>query len=178
LNYLEQYSVPVRGITEGVHNFEFDISKKFFEHFNVLDVKNANLKTYVELTYKNGNYTFKIKITGFVLLICDVCLDEYKQNVFAEHILYANENNNNDSKFDDNIINISDISNKINISNHIYEFIVLSIPVKHQHPLDDKGNRTCNAEMLKRLESYSIINEQNNIDPRWEKLKNLKNGTS
>ena len=179
MDCLEQYTIPVKGITEGVHYFEFDVNKKFFEHFDILDVKKADLKVNVELTYKNGNYTFKIKITGYVSLICDVCLDVYKQKVLTDNTLYASENNNEDTEFDENIIQISDISNKVNISNEIYEFIVLSIPIKHQHPLDKNGNRTCNPEMLKRIESYSVINEQNSdIDPRWEKLKKLKNGTS
>ncbi len=179
MNYLEQYTIPVKGINEGVHNFEFDLNKKFFEHFEILDVKNADVKVKIELTYKNGNYTFKIKITGFVSLICDVCLDEYKQTINSYNVLYANENNNENADFDDDFIQISDMSNKVNISEEIYEFIVLNIPLKHQHPLDDKGQRTCNPEMLERIESYSVISEQNNdVDPRWEKLKNLKNGTS
>lgn len=179
MNYLEQYVIPVKGIKEGVYDFEFDVNKKFFEHFDVLDVKNAKVKVNVNLNYKNSNFIFKIEIIGYISLICDICLDEYKQNIKCENVLYASENNKDDSEYDDNFIKILNTSNNVNLSNEIYEFIVLNVPIKHEHPLDKEGNRTCNPEMLERLESFSkVIEQKEYIDPRWEKLKKIKNGTS
>ena len=51
--------------------------------------------------------------------------------------------------------------------------------MKHEHPRDANGKRTCNKNMLKILEGLKLKGEQ--IDPRWEvlnELKNKENGTS
>ena len=55
--------------------------------------------------------------------------------------------------------------------------IALSIPLRHVHP-NEKGENGCNQEMLNRL--GNIIHdeddeEEQEIDPRWAALKNLKN---
>jgi uncharacterized metal-binding protein YceD (DUF177 family) len=42
------------------------------------------------------------------------------------------------------------------------------------HPNDAKGKSTCNKDMLKRIKAVNA-QEEENVDPRWEKLKNLNN---
>jgi uncharacterized metal-binding protein YceD (DUF177 family) len=59
----------------------------------------------------------------------------------------------------------------------MYEFIVLSIPIKKLHP--DLRNEDEDESDVKIVYSTSTENEQEekkeeDIDPRWEKLKKLK----
>jgi uncharacterized metal-binding protein YceD (DUF177 family) len=43
------------------------------------------------------------------------------------------------------------------------------------HPDDENGNSTCDSEMLNLLDSMQQKeHDENEIDPRWEKLKELK----
>jgi uncharacterized metal-binding protein YceD (DUF177 family) len=66
----------------------------------------------------------------------------------------------------------------VNVQQYIYELIVLSIPLKRVHPGVEDG--TLDSEVLDKLEELSINNNENKndedeIDPRWDKLKNLLN---
>jgi uncharacterized metal-binding protein YceD (DUF177 family) len=92
----------------------------------------------------------------------------------------------------DNMITIPEDEGEVNIAWFLYEFIALTIPIKHVHPYGK-----CNKEMSERLHKMSArrvddddeevefvstgIDEDNSIeeeerptDPRWDALKKLK----
>jgi DUF177 domain-containing protein len=75
---------------------------------------------------------------------------------------------------DDDIITIAANEHELDLSQYIYEYITLSLPIKRVHPEDEKGNSTCNKEVLKKLEKFLIEEENKNTDPRWNGLKNIK----
>ncbi|NJX17426.1 DUF177 domain-containing protein, partial [Tamlana crocina] len=60
---------------------------------------------------------------------------------------------------------------------YIYELIVLAVPSKRVHPGVLDG--TLKSEVLEKLDELSPrekeIKAEEDIDPRWEKLKNLLN---
>ena len=62
---------------------------------------------------------------------------------------------------------------QIDISQQLYEMIVLSLPLKVVHPGIIDG--TLNSKVLERLKDYHL-NKTNtsSTDPRWDKLKELK----
>jgi uncharacterized metal-binding protein YceD (DUF177 family) len=69
---------------------------------------------------------------------------------------------------------------QIDIAQYIYEMIVLSVPLRRIHPGIKDGS--LNTEALTKLKELSIIELKNehkkeqaeeNIDPRWDKLKKL-----
>ena len=75
----------------------------------------------------------------------------------------------------DEIIYIHPGSHQVEIGKLIYEFIVLSIPIRHIHPDDQAGNSLCNPDMLHKLDQYRAIElpEVNPIDPRWNDLNKI-----
>ena len=62
---------------------------------------------------------------------------------------------------------------EIDISQFIYELIILSVPTKKVHPKVLDG--TMNSEALTKLKELEIKKEKTapTADPRWDKLKNL-----
>lgn len=66
---------------------------------------------------------------------------------------------------------------QIDLSQYIYEMIALSIPHKRIHPGVKDG--TLKSEALEKLNAIQVKdskkedNKEENIDPRWDKLKNL-----
>ena len=68
---------------------------------------------------------------------------------------------------------ISREAHEIVIDQYLFEFIVLSLPVKRIHPDDPDGNPACNKEMMKKLNQYLINDEQKINDPRWDDLKSI-----
>jgi len=65
---------------------------------------------------------------------------------------------------------------QIDISQYVYEMIVLSVPLKRVHPgIKDGSLKTPVLDKLKELsgnEKKEVIQEEN-TDPRWDKLKKL-----
>jgi len=66
---------------------------------------------------------------------------------------------------------------EVNIQQYVYELVVLSVPPKRIHPGVEDG--TLQSDVLDKLEELSLKNQkkkkEDEIDPRWEKLKNLLN---
>jgi uncharacterized metal-binding protein YceD (DUF177 family) len=66
---------------------------------------------------------------------------------------------------------------EIDIAQYIYEMIVLSIPLRRVHPGVKDGSLS--TEALTKLKELTIKEqkkekkEEENIDPRWDKLKQL-----
>ena len=62
---------------------------------------------------------------------------------------------------------------QVNIAQYLYELVVLSIPQKHIHPdvLSGKIVPEYEAQDETELEEK----KEDDIDPRWDKLKNLLN---
>ena len=65
---------------------------------------------------------------------------------------------------------------EINVSQFIYELIILSVPIKKVHP--DVLNGTMNSEALNKLKELEVkennsSRNEDKIDPRWDKLKSL-----
>ena len=176
MNEFKEYIIPIKGLKEGVHDFKFNINKKFFDHYDFLEVGESDAKVNVELTISPYVLTFKINISGYITLACDRCLDEYKEYINIDNTLFGKITKEED--FDEDIISISEDENEIDLSQYIYEFINLGLPTKRVHPLNNDGESTCNIKMIEKLETFYHKVEEKEIDHRWSKLKNLKNGTS
>ena len=170
---LQKYRIVFQGLSEGVHEFDFDVDDAFFEKLDYSEIKKGDLKVNVVLLKKSTFLELDFDITGFVELVCDRCLDEFKQKIKYKGKLFVKFSEADEDLAEDVII-LMPGEHELDISHYIYESISLSIPLKRVHPRDKKGNPTCDPEMLNRLKNY-IIDEpaEKNVDSRWDDLKNL-----
>jgi uncharacterized metal-binding protein YceD (DUF177 family) len=72
----------------------------------------------------------------------------------------------------DDVIWVSVNDYQLNVAQLIYEFIGLAIPIQKIHPNDDKGNSTCDPEMIEKLNKY-VIREEEKKTSVWNDLKKL-----
>jgi uncharacterized metal-binding protein YceD (DUF177 family) len=172
---LSKYQIAYQGLSEGIHDFDFDVDDSFFEGLEYSEIKKGSLKANVLLNKKSTFLELNFKISGSVELLCDRCLDEYNQEIDYEGKIFVKFSTNEGDLAEDVII-LSPSDNELDIAHYIYESINLSIPLKRVHPDNEDGEYTCNPEMIKKLENYKINEptEDENIDPRWNDLKNLK----
>lgn len=169
-----KYRIVYQGLSEGVHNFDFDVDNTFFEGLEYSDIKNGDLKVLITLNKKSTFLELDFNIAGTVELICDRCLDNYNQEIDYEGKLFVKFSDIEGDLADDVIV-LSPSEHELDVSHYIYESISLSTPLKRVHPEDENGNLACNPEMIKKLENYKIEEptEEEEIDPRWNDLKNL-----
>jgi uncharacterized protein len=170
-----KYDVAFKGLKEGLHEFEYEIGTKFFEHFDQGMVNVGNLTVKIDLEKRSSFMKLYFNIQGWVELTCDRCLEKYRQKVKNKSEFFVKFGENEDEN-DDQIIWVLPEEHRINLAQLIYEYTVLSIPMKHIHPDKENGQTGCNKEMIERLNNFSPDAKEKNTDtdPRWEALRKLK----
>ncbi len=174
---LKEFQIAYVGLSLGKHEFSYKINEKFFSCFDESEVKSGNVKCALLLEKKSDMLILDFSIKGYVDLECDLCLDDFPQDIIIDSKLifkfgefYLEQS--------DEIIVIPTTQAEINVAQYIYEFIHLALPAKRVHPggLGDRMN--CDKEVIKRLEnlSHSKSNKKKKTqtDSRWEELKKLK----
>lgn len=178
MSWKSKYNIEFKGLKEGLHDYQFEVNNKFFEHFEESLVDNGEISLKVELEKRSAFLKLSFALEGWLELVCDRCLDNYKQNVSLETKLFVKFGEEDEFEEGDNVIWILPEEHAINLAQIIYEYITLSIPLRHVHP-DKSGENSCNREMIERLNNITQPeadeNEKEEIDPRWAALKNLKN---
>jgi len=174
---LAAYTIPFVGLKLGKHQFEYDIDNEFFEHFEYDDLNSSNVKIDLLLEKKTTMMELTFKASGSVNVNCDLTNEPYDQPIDGSLFLVIKFGDEFNDENEDLLI-LPHGEYEVNIQQYIYELIVLSIPLKRVHPGVEDG--TLDSEVLDKLEELSINNNENKndedeIDPRWDKLKNLLN---
>jgi DUF177 domain-containing protein len=171
---MDEYDIPVYGLKDGIHEYNFEAGLEFFKYFENQDVPDGNLRIDVLLDKKPQLMELNFRIKGSVSIICDRCLDLFIHPVELEEKLYIRFGDRTE-EISENLIVMSREESRFNISHFVYEFIVLSLPVQRVHPDKKNGKPGCNTEMLKKLEKHTMPPAEDTIDPRWNALRNLMN---
>ncbi|WP_346856166.1 DUF177 domain-containing protein [uncultured Draconibacterium sp.] len=178
VSWKTKYNIEFKGLKEGLHEYEFEINKKFFEHFNEGLVENGEVTVKVKLEKRSAFLKLHLGISGWLELTCDRCLDNYPQDVELETELFVKYGEETEFEEGDNVIWVLPEEHYLNLAQVFYEYIALSIPLRHVHP-NETGENSCNEEMLDRLENITYAEDEEEteeeIDPRWAALKSLKN---
>ncbi|MDV7392687.1 DUF177 domain-containing protein, partial [Arthrospira platensis SPKY1] len=106
---------------------------------------------------------------GWLEVICDRCGDNYQQDVKGSQSLILKYGDHYEEESDEIFIIPADL-HEFDIRQLLYEYSVLTLPFRKIHPNNPDGSSGCNQEVLNRLEQ---LKPQENIDPRWEALRNL-----
>jgi len=173
------YILKFNGLTDGLHEFNYHVSQDLFHKFDDNFVQKADLDIKIQFVKRKDMLVLNFDINGNIELVCDICLDnfrykiEYKPELFVEFGDFNSDLSNADKS-----ITITQNEIELVLDQHIYDYIMICIPNKKVHPKDEKGNSTCNTEMLKKIEEYTTVEEEEEekeVDERWNKLKNLYN---
>ncbi|MGB5229242.1 MAG: DUF177 domain-containing protein [Eudoraea sp.] len=169
----KEYCIPFAGLKQGKHKFEYQIDNTFFESFDYHEFNDAEIKLHIVLDRMSTVLELEMKTKGTVNLYCDLTNEPYDQKIKASlKLLVKFGAVYNDE--DDEILIIPHGEHQVNISQYVYEMIILSVPSKRIHPGVLDG--TLDSKALKRLEELQPKEnkkDKNKIDPRWEALKKL-----
>jgi uncharacterized protein len=171
----ERLIIAFKGLNDGIHEFRFSKSDKFFESIEYSEFQKGNIEVLVVLNKKPQFLSFEVNIEGQVMVTCDRCLDSFYKPIEFQGTLYAKFTVEEELVENDEIMFLSPNDFEIDLTHYIYESVSLSLPVKRIHPDDKKGKSTCNKKMLKELEKLRFHSAQEDIDPRWEILRKLNN---
>lgn len=177
MKVVNQYIIPFKGLTEGEHRFDFQIEDAFFEENSSLEINSGSVKAVVFLDKKSNFLELSAELNGSVEVKCDRCLDNFTFAIDFADSLYVKFKEEVEEP-DDNVIFLHPSDDELDLHQYFLDCIGLSLPIQKFHPEDEEGNWTCNSDMLDKLDEYSDREreiDENNIDPRWSKLKDLLN---
>jgi uncharacterized metal-binding protein YceD (DUF177 family) len=175
----KEYLIPFIGLKLGKHHFEYQISNAFFEIFDYDEYENSDIKVNVVLEKKNTMLEVSFKHKGSIYVPCDVTGEDFDLPIKGKMnlIVRFGEEYNDDNE---QLLILPFGEFEINISQYIYEMIVLSVPLRRVHPgVKDGSLKTEALDKLKELAVTELKEEENkenkeeDIDPRWDKLKQL-----
>jgi uncharacterized protein len=174
---LKAFKVNIIGLSNKVHHFDFEFGDEFFAQYGTDIVSKGSFKADVTLDKHETFIEAIFKVQGEAMLVCDRSLDPFKHPVkFEKKILF--KYGEKTEELSDEIIMIARDSDSLELGQYIYEFIVLAIPMKKLHPRYQNENDAESAEgkiiYSSGRDSFDADSGDDEIDPRWEKLKKLK----
>ncbi len=181
---LKEFDISFVGLKDEINQFEYRIENEFFDFFEYEEFYNSNIK--VDLAFFKKPTMFELIFTflGWVEVTCDVTNELFKFPIETSiNLIVKFGQEFNDENEELLIIPYSD--HKVNVAQYMYEAIVLALPLKRIHPGVIDG--TLHSEVLDKLKELEIKKEkieEKEIDPRWNKLRNIlidkntSNGTS
>ena len=170
-----EYLIPFVGLKLGKHQFEFKINKKFFDGFSFDEFESCDVAVNVVLEKKSTMLEINFKHNGTVNVPCDLTGESFDLPIKGKIklVVQFGDEFNNDN---DELLILPHGEHQIDLSQYIYEMIVLSVPLKRVHPGVKDG--TLQTEALKKLNELQVkdakeVTKEDDIDPRWDKLKQL-----
>jgi uncharacterized metal-binding protein YceD (DUF177 family) len=178
-----EFLIPFVGLKLGKHQFEYQINKAFFEHFEYDEFESADIKVNIVLDKKSTMLEVNFKHKGTIHVPCDLTNEEFDLPIKGnlKLIVRFGEEYNDDNE---ELLILPFGEHQIDVSQFIYEMIVLSIPLKKVHPGVKAG--TLESDVLARLSNNKdkeqignidvqdpIEVKEENTDPRWDTLKKL-----
>ena len=172
----KEYLIPFIGLKLGKHHFEYQISNAFFEIFDYNEYQDSNIKVNVVLEKKSTLLELSFKHKGVVNVPCDLTNEDFDLPIKGQMKLivsFGEEFNNENEE----LLILPHGEFEMDIAQYIYEMIVLSVPLRRVHPGVKDGS--LKTEALTKLNELTVkeekeeIKEKENIDPRWDKLKQL-----
>lgn len=179
MNKKKEYLIPFIGLKLGKHQFEYQIDKAFFEIFDYHEFNNLDVKVNVVLEKNSTMLELAFKHKGTVNVPCDMTSEDFDLPIKGKMKLIVRFGDafNNDNE---ELLILPHGEFQIDISQYIYEMIVLSVPLKRIHPgIKDGSLKTEALTKLKELTIKELKKEhtkeqkEENTDPRWDKLKQL-----
>jgi len=162
--------------------YQYQLDNDFFLDLDAPEVQKGQVNVTLKVRKTSGIYQLDFHTEGKVIVICDRCLDEMEQPVETEDRLKVKLGSEY-SEVDDMVV-VPEEEGYINVAWFIYEFIALSIPMKHVH-----APGKCNKDMVSKLSKHLRVsgddeddddfleedssNEPQTIDPRWNELKKI-----
>lgn len=169
---LQEYQIPFVGLKLGIHHFNFELDDSFFAHFESSLVTRG--KVFVDLSFdkKDRLFVLNFDISGSILTDCDRCGQPFDLPIHGNYTLYVKVGDNREEdKDNEDVIWVSENESMLDLSEVIYEFVHLSVPMQRVHPLNREGVPGCDPEIIKLLSNEAA--EEEKKDPRWDILNNL-----
>ena len=168
----KNYVIKFAGLAEGTHKYEYQISKTFLEEFDIEDICDVDLYLKLSLEKKERMLTFLFDIKGSIVVLCDKCLEPLTVPMSINQTYYVKFGESYE-ELDENMCVIPETEHSFDLSDLIYDYIMLYKPMRCVHGEVDGSDEVCELDIPDLLEVPEFA-EETETDPRWDVLKQIK----
>lgn len=152
----KDYTIAYKSLSQGEHEFGFRIDESLFAEFPESGISQADIDVRVVLTRCSTEIGVEVELAGSVTTPCDRCLEDCELPVrFRGQFTVGFSDTPLEG--DDTQMWINPADEVIDLTQYLYESVLLSLPYQRVHPCDIHGNPLCNPDMLGR---FKIVSEQ------------------
>jgi|GEM_PF-689116 len=163
----QEYIIDYKTLESGIYEFDYHIDKDFFAMFDEPMAQDGDANVHATMRVSSAGLSIRLDIAGTLQVECDRCLDTFDMPIDASYDLvvkFGDKTTPHDEA--DDVITIGADDDFLNLSQHIYEYVVLSLPARRVHPDLPDGRPGCDPEML----SHILItdDEEDTLDDEYD----------
>jgi uncharacterized metal-binding protein YceD (DUF177 family) len=169
------YTIRLDSLKQGAHRFDFRIEDAFFELFDQSLIEQAGVDIGLKLNKTHQLYDLQLAFQGYVMLTCDRCLKGFPLAIDFQHRMVLSSNSSLKPVENEEIVYLAPGTPAIDLSQDFYDLIGLQVPYRKvpQRKIDECED--CGIEVYQYSAGAANTGEEDEIDPRWAKLLDLKN---
>ena len=161
----KQYSVAYKGLKNSTYDFDFEVGDALFAAYQSKDILGGDCRVKATMRKGESQLEFDFLIEGEVTCECDRCLEPCAVPIDYEGALVVKISDEK-GEYDGDVMWVNPADNEVDLTQYIYESIVLSLPYQRVHPEGE-----CNPDMLARF-TIATEKEIEAIEARAEKSDN------
>lgn len=150
MNAFSEFSLPIKGLKNGNHSFNFQIDKAFFEKFEGSPIENGTFDVQIEMDKREHFFELTFDFEGSVKTECDRCTAAIDLPFSGTHYLSVKASHETHEE-DIDIVWISLDESSFNVAKYIYEFICVSMPYNKTYDCENDETPPCDFEVLKHI---------------------------
>lgn len=174
-----EYEIAFVGLKPGNHLFEYQIKDQFFVPYGAQDFKNCAATVKLNLEKNNGFMLLQFDVDGQLESSCDRCGDDLPLQLWDEFKIIVKlvdePDTLNEQEEDPDVFYISRTESHLHVSDWIFEFINLSIPLQKKCKDLPNGTTGCNPSVLEKLEQMKRDAAADSHTTVWKGLDQFKN---
>ncbi len=172
------YEIAFVGLKTGVHEFNYELNDQFFLDKGSEDLLNVGANVKVLLEKNTGFMLLKFEVGGRTDVTCDRCGNSLKMDLWDEFKmlikLVDNADEMNIQEEDPDVFYLARTESHLDVSNWLYDFVLLSVPMQRMCNREEMGGPQCNTEVLEKLKEMEARTAENNANTLWKDLDKFK----
>lgn len=177
MSHRREYEIAFVGLKPGLHEFDYEVSDRFFEEYGTQDFRKTTAGVKLTLDKNNSFMILRFQIGGKAEVTCDRCSNELPIQLFDDFTITVKMVDEPDvmnaQEEDPDVYYISRGESHLDVKDWIYEFVNLSIPMQRTCEYENMDGPFCNPaarELLKGLKPEEGPRE----NPVWKGLEKFK----
>lgn len=175
MNALKEFSLPIKGLKNGYHTFNFQLDETFFALFEASPIQKGWFDVTVEMDRRDSFFELTFDFDGTMQAECDRCTASIELP-FGDTQTLVVKVSEEAQKEDADVVFMHPDAHEFNVAQYIYEFICLAEPFLKVYDCENDNPKPCDFDILNKI-SPSVPSNSNDdsVKNPFQDLKNLFN---